>query len=66
MPIEKSDRKADLVDKLAEDIAVERQLAAADKSSKVTPAPARRNDEGGKTSLKSLRWADRVTDQAAA
>ena len=62
MPIEKSDRKADLVDKLAEDIAVERQLAAADKSSKVTPAPARRKGEGGK----SLRWADRVTDQAAA
>ena len=66
MPIEKSDRKADLVEKLAEDIAVERQLAAADKSSKVTPAPARRKGEGGKSSRKSLRWADRVTDQAAA
>ena len=66
MPIEKSDRKADLVEKLAEDIAVERQLTAADKSSKVTPAPARRKGDGGKSSLKSLRWADRVTDQAAA
>ena len=62
--VEKSDKKADLVEKLVDDIAVERQLAAADKSSKVTPAAARRKSDGGKSSLKSLRWADRVTDQA--
>ena len=62
--VEKSDKKADLVEKLVDDIAVERQLAAADKSSKMTPAAARRKSDGGKSSLKSLRWADRVTDQA--
>ena len=62
--VEKSDKKADLVEKLVDDIAVERQLAAADKSSKVTPAAARRKSDGGKSSLKSLRWADRVMDQA--
>ena len=62
--VEKSDKKADLVEKLVDDIAVERQLATADKSSKVTPAAARRKRDGGKSSLKSLRWADRVTDQA--
>jgi hypothetical protein len=62
--VEKTDKKADLVEKLVDDIAVERQLAAADKSSKVTPAAARRKSDGGKSSLKSLRWADRMTDQA--
>ena len=64
MQVEKTDKKADLVEKLVDDIAVERQLAAADKSSKVTPAAARRKSDGGKSSLKSLRWADRMTDQA--